>query len=149
MRTVENWNNLTTEQKIEEWHVFRNEIKTLNKNEQLEKIAKYWSTAPLGSRSIDFYTPSTWPDPWEILYYGRFCENSISLLMYYTFRLINTDAKCEIWLIDNSKERYIVPVVEDNYLLNYEIGSVNIWQDLKDTVRIIEKFSNDDIHQVS
>ena len=55
------WYNTHIDTIIEAWANFREELKnnTLNKNEQIDKIAKYWADLPFGRRSIDYYNPSS------------------------------------------------------------------------------------------
>ncbi len=143
------WNNLTAEQRYHEWANFRKSIQGLEKTEAIDKVAKYWANAPIGTRSLDFYDSDSWPTPWEILNQGSFCENSISLLIYYTIKLSDFETNIRIILIDDGSDRLIVPIVEDKYVLNYELGEISIWHNIRDTVKVIDRFFDNDIRQVS
>lgn len=119
------WNNIASDERISLWKGFRKELENTDLQDRLEKTAKYWAGAPLGARSLDFYTPESWPDPWAILHHGSFCQNSISLLIYHTL-LLSSDDGCnaDIYLIDDGNDRYLIVVIDDKHVLNYVLGSV-------------------------
>ena len=107
-------NSGSSESRLSLWKNFREEITPLDTAVQIQKVAKFFQQTPIGTRSLDFYTPSTWPTPWEILYNGTYCPNSISLLIYYSLVLLpKFDRKVDIWLIEDSTDRFLVPVLED------------------------------------
>lgn len=133
------WNNIDPDQRLSQWSQFRKELIDTDLHSKLKSVAKYWADAPFGARTLDFYTPDTWSDPWEILYHGSFCQNSISLLIYYTLLLSSNDAyTVDIYLIDDGNDRYLVPVVDKKYVLNYELGNIVELSEIK--VNIIDTF---------
>ena len=135
------------EDRLSLWKGFRDSIKELDTDQQIEEVAKFFSKTPISSRNVDFYTPSSWPTPWEILHTGDFCFSSISLLMYYSLDLLDTfDRDLQIWLIDTTEDRFIVPVVDSKFILNYEFGKIST---IQDSTTVVEKFSNGDIAHFS
>lgn len=137
------WNNSNPEERIALWRDFREEIQNLPLEEQLNRVAGFFADLPIGSRCIDFYTPSTWPTPWEILHYRLFCENAASLLMYHTLALLLKDSKVEIVLIEDDRNRYLVPIIDNKYILNIVPGQISKIHDV--TFKVIDRFEDESI----
>jgi hypothetical protein len=124
---MQDWNSLRPEDRILRWREFRLTLDSdkLSNKDIVRKVAQFWANAPRGARSLDFYNPDTWPTPWEILNYNLFCENTISLMMFYTLDLLDSfDQEIQIYHIDDIVGEYIVPVVENKYVLNVAYGDV-------------------------
>jgi hypothetical protein len=119
---MNNWNIYTKEERIIEWRKFRLTLAELDTHQKMEKTAEYFMSVPIASRFIDYYSPETWPSPWEILNLGWSCTSSISLLIAHTLKL--TDVECEIYLVDSPIGTFLLPVVDNKYILNYELGKV-------------------------
>lgn len=143
------WNTIANEEKISLWKNLRNDIKGLQLEEQLKHIAKFFLNTPIGSRTIDYYTPKSWPTPWEILYHSSFCKNSISLLIYYTISLASPDIKSEIYLIDDEGDIYLLPVLNNYYVLNYHLGELNTLVDVLKEVKVIQIYSSDHLNKIA
>jgi hypothetical protein len=140
----------SAEERTFAWREFRKSIEHLTIDEQISEVAKFFSTVPIGARSLDFYTPSTWPTPWEILFHETYCQNTISLLIYYSLKLIpNFNKKVDLWLIDDEEDRFIVPVINDQYILNYELGLISTLPNLAHNITVIERFDPAQIKQIS
>jgi hypothetical protein len=103
---------------------------------------------PIGSRSLDYYIPNTWPSPWEILFRGTFCHSSISLLIYYTLVMIDQDFDVELLLIDDGDDRYLLPLIDKKYILNYELGSVSTLSELEKCFTVVDKYDSTKIKQM-
>lgn len=145
---MSDWNNSTAEERMERWKKFREHASDLViEEEQLKSIAKFFADVPIGTRCIDYYTPDSWPTPWELLYHKLFCPSSISLLIYHTLSITLGEDRVEIILIDTGEDRFLVPIVDKKYIFNYELGKVNNIKDCKD-LRIIDDFTDQTIHQV-
>jgi len=142
------WNSSSPEERITKWREFREEIRELSKQEQLNSVATFFARVPVGARSIDFYTPSTWPSPWEILYHKEYCSSSISLLMFHTLELIVKDTELNIVLIDDGRDRFLVPLVDKTHILNYILGEISTLHNHKD-IRIVDDFGNSTIPHIS
>jgi hypothetical protein len=137
------------EQRLSLWKTFRDEIKNLTTQEQLNRVAEFFARTPIGSRSLDYYTPESWPDPWEILYHRTFCQNSISLLIYYTLVLLpQFELETEIWLVDTKEDRFLIVVADGQYVLNYELGAISTWQELSKNTQVVCKY-NEQIKKIS
>lgn len=144
-----NWNNIPDDERLHLWKNLRQEIKELSLEDQLKTVAKFFSTVPFGTRSIDYYTPSEWPTPWEIIFHGKLCKSSISLLIFHTFSLLHTDNTIELHLVDDGEDEYLLPVINNAFVLNYELGQVNKCQDIAAELQIITKYTQQDIKAIS
>lgn len=137
-------------ERIQVWRDFRQQIdqRQLDCNETLKEVAAFWASVPRGARSLDYYTPEDWPDPWEILSYDLFCDNTVSLLMYYTLTLL-TDFRNEvgICLVDDVVGEYIAPIVDKKYLLNFAHAEVIDVE--QHEVRIIQFYDNSEIKKIT
>lgn len=141
------WNGIYPHDRIICWRAFRTELdeRPLGVLELLNEVSAFWANVPIGARCLDYYNPNTWPTPWEILNYSLFCENTTSLLMYYTIKLLTTfSGTIQLCLIDDETGEYIVPVVESKYVLNVVHGEV---VDIRH-VKIVEVYDESVIKQM-
>ncbi len=142
------WNNIPNNERLHLWKNLRQDISTLSIEDQLSTVAKFFAEMPFGARTLDYYTPGDWPTPWEILFHGTFCTSSISLLMYYTFELLHTDHRIELYLIDDGADMYLLPVIDDQFVLNYELGMVSNYSDIDTGFTVKQKFTTAQIKQI-
>lgn len=141
------WNNSTAEERIAKWRELREHIKSLSEEEQLNSIAEFFARVPIGARCIDFYTPESWPTPWELLYHKLFCPSSISLLIYHTLCIALGEDRVSIVLADTGNDRYLLPLVDKQRVFNYELGKVNNIKECT-TLEIIDEFLDAEVHQI-
>lgn len=143
------WQNIHSDERLSLWKGLREKISSQDLATQLVEVAKFCSHMPAGHRTVDYYTPSTWPSPWEILYNGQWCANSISIIMFYTFELIpNFTNNIELLLVDDKSDRYLLPFIDNKYILNYELGKVNNIDDVNDEFTVIKRFTKEQIKQI-
>ena len=140
-------NNLTERERIINWGEFRDSIKELSFNEKLIKTAQFFQSAPIASRQIDYYTSESWPTPWEILHYGQCCPSSISLLMAYTLKLVGVE-DFELLLIDDKTDLYLVPYIQNRYILNYILGEVSMFKTIEDDIEIKHTYNASDLKDI-
>lgn len=138
------WNCSTPEERLSKWKNFRDGISEVEEEELLNNVAQFFADMPVGSRYIDYYTPASWPTPWEILYDKLFCANTVSLLIYYTLLLKLNEDRIEMILIEDDKDRFLVPLVDKKYILNYVLGEISSIEEFPQ-VQVIEFFRNEEI----
>lgn len=144
------WNTLSNEERLHLWRQLRINIRGLPINIQLEKIAEFCSTMPKGRRTLDYYTPTDWPTPWEILFHGEFCKSSVSLIIFYTIAILNNkEQNIELWIVKDNDGDYLLPVVDNQFILNYEAGKVSKHSDVCDYFIVMQKFSKDQIKTIT
>jgi hypothetical protein len=140
------WNTIPNDQRLSLWKNLRNNISNLTVETQIIEIAKFYAGMPYGARTIDYYTPDSWPTPWEILFYGEFCTSSISLLIYYTATLSKIPA--ELHLVEDHDGIYLLPVLCSQYILNYELGMVNTCSEVSNNFKLLKVYTNDQIKEI-
>jgi len=136
------WTSIPNDERLRLWKNLRKDIQELDLEQKLAKVAEFCSRMPIGSRSLDYYSPADWPTPWEILYHGSFCTSSISLLIFYTLTLVSDELDVQLELIEDSSGVYLIPVIEDHFVLNYELGKISIYSEICDsfdTLQVYEK----------
>jgi hypothetical protein len=142
------WNTIPNEERLRLWKKLREDSKELSTEEQLDNIAKFCSKMPFGSRTIDYYSPGEWPTPWDILYNGDFCTSSISVLMYYTLMLLPGVKKLELWLVEDDDGIYLLPIIDDQFVLNYELGKVSKHSEIQNNFKVLEKYQEERIKKI-
>jgi hypothetical protein len=143
------WNNIPDGERLHLWKALRDELPEFPLEEQLGKVATFFAHMPFGSRSLDYYSPADWPTPWEIIFRGKLCKSSISLLMFYTFSLLQTKHTVELHLIDDGEEEYLLPVINDQFVLNYQLGMVSNYLDVQNEFTHKQKFTAQQIKKIA
>lgn len=143
------WNNIPDNERLHLWKNLRKDISTLSLTEQLEIVAKFCAPMPYGTRTLDYYSTENWPTPWEIIFHGSLCRSSISLLIFYTFSLLHTDNIVELYLIDDGNDEYLLPIINNQFVLNYELGKVSSYSTIKDEITVKQKFAEQEIKKIA
>lgn len=143
---MSDWNNASAEERIILWRSFREEIAPLEEQEQLNRIAGFFANIPIGSRCLDYYTPTSWPTPWEILHHKMFCQSAISLLIFHTLNVTLGDGRAEVVLIEDDRDRYLVPLLDNKHIFNLELGVISTIQDPR--IKIIDRFEDETIDRI-
>ena len=143
------WNTIPNEERLHLWKKLRDDIKELSLINQVDEIAKFCSKMPFGSRTLDYYSPEDWPTPWEILFHGSFCTSSISLLMFYTLELLHTLPKVELYLVEDDDGIYLLPIIDDQFVLNFELGAVNNYSEIQDEFKVLQKYTTEQIKNIT
>ena len=142
------WNTVPNEERLLLWKKLRNDFKEASLKERLVDLAKFCAEMPFGSRTLDYYNPTDWPIPWEILFHASFCTSSISLLMFYTLILTQTDAKIELYLVEDNDGIFLLPIIDDQFILNYELGKVSNYPDIIDNFTVLQQYQADQIKTI-
>ena len=145
---MKNWNNIPNEEKIFLWKKLREDILSESLEDKLSKIALFCAPIPFSSRTIDYYSPSSWPTPWEILFHNSFCSSSISLLMYYTLTMVDPNVTIELLLVEDKGGIYLLPLIDNKFILNYELGMISNYSEIKEDFKILKKYSKDQIKSI-
>jgi hypothetical protein len=143
------WNVIPNEERLRLWKNLRSDLVELPLEKQLIEIAKFCSTIPFGARTLDYYSSENWPSPWEILFYGSFCTSSISLLMYYTFVMIPNESNIELILVEDADGLFLLPFIEDQFILNYELGKVSNISDIGNNFKVLKVYTRDHIKTIT
>jgi hypothetical protein len=90
------------EDRLAIWRKLRDGLET--SSDPIQDTIEFYSQAPTSLISADPYTPSTWPDPWELLQENNYCPFVKILAICYTLQL--TDVL--------SKASYEIHITRDN-----------------------------------
>lgn len=143
------WNNIPDDERLHLWKILRKDISTLPLDEQMATVAKFFANMPYGARSIDYYSPGEWPTPWEIIFHGSLCKSSISLLIFYTFSLLHTTHEVELHLVNDGIDEYLLPVIDDHFVLNYQLGMVSNYSDVSTEFTDKQTFTEQQIKKIA
>lgn len=125
------------------WREFRENIVLYSEEQVMDYIIDWWSVLSfVDIRTIDIYDSELWPTPWELVYYGEYCQSAISLGMAYTLVLMDSIwiNRLKVALIDDHGERVsLVVLIDDKYFLNYSHREVIKIKNLN--FKILELFS--------
>lgn len=143
-----NWLTIYDDDRLRHWKNLRIDIRDLPLISQLQKISAFAAEIPFGTRTLDYHDPMSWPTPWEILFHGSFCVNSISLLLFYTLILVEVDVNLELLLIEDDRGLFLLPLIDNQFVLNYESKEVSNISMIKSNAKILEKYSRNQIKTI-
>lgn len=104
------WSNaFTYKARLSYWKELRNLIKT--DSTYILEVSKI--PYVMYHREIDYYTPASWPTPWDILELKVLCRSCVALLIYHTIRIVHTESTPELLLVDNNEESWLVVKYND------------------------------------
>jgi len=105
----------------------------------IEDLVLEYQSINLVSRYLDYYTPSSWPDPFEIVNEGYFCQSGVTLLIvshliYADF--ISSDVLEFPVISNNINGNDGLVYLDNNKVYNFEIGKISDWDFVKDNSTI-------------
>ena len=90
------------EDRLATWAEFRSTLEV--SKDPIQDTINFFNKAPLVNIQTDPYTPSSWPDPWELIKENIYCAFVKILAICYTLQL--TDVL--------SKEKFEIHITHDN-----------------------------------
>lgn len=103
------------EDRLASWADFRSTLEA--SKDPIQDTITFFSPAPLVKIQTDPYTPSSWPDPWELIKENTYCAFVKILAICYTLQLTDVLSKAnfEIHIThDNEKSAtYYLLYVDD------------------------------------
>lgn len=137
LKLEKTWTESTYKEKQTLWRLIRQYVSKGNMSILATEL-----NIPYTRREIDYYTPSTWPTPWELLDMKTLCRSCIGLLIFHTLT-ISTNVVPEVILVEDPSDRFLIIKLNDQ-IFNLIPGKIACTDDLK-YVKIIEYF---DINEV-
>tara|TARA_B100000927_G_scaffold282935_1_gene270141 strand:+ start:131 stop:562 length:432 start_codon:yes stop_codon:yes gene_type:complete len=106
-----------------------------------EQLVNQYSDIKILSRYLDYYTPNSWPNPFEIVSEGYFCQSGITILI--TASLINkgfiTSEQLTLPVISNNISGDSGLVLLDNdKVFNFTPGKIVTWDYVKENATIFQ-----------
>lgn len=142
------WNNISGDEYIRLWKHLREDIKDKSLQQQLDEVARFCAPIPFGARTLDYYSPENWPTPWEIIFYNSYCTSSISLLIFYTLALVEIKSIIELILVESDSGIFLLPIVDDQFILNYHLGLVSKYPDICNEFKVLKRYSQEQIKTI-
>lgn len=118
------WSEATYIEKVTSWRDLRVEILEVDYLDALNLVAMFWSKIPYANSKLDLYSPNTWPIAWEILGLNDICSDMISIMIFLTFKHAMPDIKVDLRIVCENNVNFLVAVVDDYCVFNYEMGTV-------------------------
>ena len=118
------WNNATYRERLVRWKELREDISDKDVTTSLDTVAKFWAKVPYSNSKLNLYDFDSWNSPWELLSKKVLCDNMITLMMYYTIDMALPNVNIDIRIVHLRRENFIVAVIDDKYIMNYDIGKV-------------------------
>lgn len=118
---------LPPQERLADWKLFRESLKSLPEENQLTAVALYWGQAPLMKLAYDIERAETLPSPWEMINEGSWCRNSVAVGMEFTLRLAGWDPRrLELRLIRDwdISEVILLLIIDGKEVLNYTYSTV-------------------------
>ena len=109
------------EDRLVVWREFRNGLETAS--DPIQETIDFYNRAPKCVFAADPFTPSSWPDPWELLEENNYCSFVKILAICYTLQLTDvlSRASYEIHITrdyKNSETYYLLYV--DNKVIGFD-----------------------------
>lgn len=90
----------TSQQRLTVWRDLRN---SFTADDNIEDVIKSFSDIKVEPRYIDYYTPESWPNVFEIVSEGHICQSGLTLIIASTLKhldFIKTD-KVQLEIVSN------------------------------------------------
>lgn len=118
-RKLEHW-FLDKQGKLLAWREWRSQLASMDPESALREVAEWWKFVPLVNKTFDPWRPETWPNPWELVSNGSFCQNAQGLGIFYSLVLSGVDCQLILAIIEDQPR--LLVLLNDNKLLNYVDG---------------------------
>jgi len=124
------------EERLVLWREFRESLE--HSDDPIQAAIDYYSKVPVVSIAADPYTPSTWPDPWELLEENNYCAFVKILAICYTLQL--TDCLSQSTYVihtayDQLKSTTYYMLYVDNKVIGYHGDSYVLQNDLPNSIQ--------------
>ena len=106
------------------WNQLRTENVDNNLESALTAINDWWQLLPIDNHYLHWEDDHNWPDPWDILADGVFCDLTKSLGIVYTLHLINRKDINDVVLAVTKEGDNLVFVNDTKYILNWAPGEI-------------------------
>lgn len=118
---------LERDERMANWKAMRNGLAEMSEDDQMAKVAQYWSLAPLMKCAYDSYELEKWPGPWEMVMAGDWCRDSVAVGMEFTLRISgwSPDRLSLVMIRDyDLSDQMLALKIDNKILLNYSVGEV-------------------------
>lgn len=106
-----------------------------------DALVKEFCDIKILSRYLDYYTPKSWPTPFEIVSEGYLCQSGVTLLLTATLikkGFITSDELCFPVISNNINGDSGIVLLDDNNVYNFTSGKIESWEFVKDNATIFQ-----------
>lgn len=126
----------TYEERLIIWREFRDSLE--QSEDPIQDTIDFYNHFPVSRLHADPFTPSTWPDPWELLQENVYCDFVKILAICYTLQLTDVLSQATFVIHTtydpvNSDTHYMLYV--DDKIVGYIGDTYVLQQDLPNTIQ--------------
>lgn len=121
------------EERLVLWREFRDSLEA--SSDPIQDTIDFYNKAPLNRLAADPFTPSTWPDPWELLEENNYCEFVKILAICYTLQLTDCLSQSS-YVIHTAYDREKSYTYYILYVDDFAIGYIGDTYVLKDEIPV-------------
>ena len=128
--------NLSGSERLSIWRNVRQKT-----HSNIVEVLQDFSTIEPLSRYLDYYTPSSWPNPFEIVNEGYLCQSGITLVLLSTLIIKGFISKDTIQLpviSNNITGTSGLVIYERDAVYNYTPGEIVSWKYVQDNATIFQ-----------
>ena len=126
----------TPEQRLSTWRDIRNK-----NHSNIQEVLEDFSSIKLVSRYLDYYTPESWPNPFEIVNEGYFCQSGVSLVLASTLLykgFLFEDRIIYPVISNNITGTSGLVILHDNLVYNFTPNKVESWDYVKENSTVFQ-----------
>jgi len=130
-----------SDSRLFEWRT----IRQANYN-TIQDVLEVFADIKVLPRYLDYYTPKSWPSPFEIVSEGYFCQSGITLVLLATLYhkgFIQYDTICMPVVSNNNTGKNGLVIKLDDDVFNFTAGRIDDWSYVKHNATIFQ------IHEVA
>lgn len=142
---------LSSEDRLRHWKDFRSTLDADSTDENhLLEVINYWNQYPINDRYIDPFEPEEWPTPWELIHDNDYCRSSLAYMMAQTLQMSSDNRwspeRLKLKYINDSEfgTDFIILVVDDKYVLNYDRNKIINFDIIKKKCIIRHEYTTDE-----
>ena len=126
----------TPEQRLSTWRDIRNK-----NHSNIQEVLEDFSSIKLVSRYLDYYSPESWPNPFEIVNEGYFCQSGVSLVLASTLLykgFLFEDRIIYPVISNNITGTSGLVILHDNLVYNFTPNKVESWDYVKENSTVFQ-----------
>jgi len=126
----------TPEQRLSTWRDIRNK-----NHSSIEEVLEDFASIKLVSRYLDYYTPKSWPTPFEIVSEGYFCLSGVTLVLASTLVYKNFLFEDKIIypvISNNINGTSGLVILHDNLVYNFTPSKIDTWDYVQENSTVFQ-----------
>lgn len=107
----------------------------------VDTLVEQFKDIKILSRYLDYYTPKSWPSPFEIVTEGYFCQTGITILLTSTLinkNFISSSELCFPVISNNINGDSGIVLLDDDKVYNFTPGKIESWEFVKENATVFQ-----------